>query len=78
MTAFVPHNSHYSIAVALNDMKRHKSALESHQRALQIRLKLYGECKCDTAESYRAIGVSQRAMKKLHSSIKVASICFKN
>jgi tetratricopeptide (TPR) repeat protein len=44
-------------------MKDYKSALESKQKALQIRLKLYGEDHSDTARSYNYIGVTQNEMK---------------
>ena len=36
------------------------SALQSHQRALAIRIKLFGEEHESTADSYRELGVTQR------------------
>ena len=35
------------------------SALQSHQRALAIRIKLFGEEHESTADSYRELGVTQ-------------------
>ena len=42
-------------------MKDYKTAIQSHQQALQIRLKLFGENHADTARSYREIGLTQHS-----------------
>jgi hypothetical protein len=44
-------------------MKDYKSALVSHQHALEIRLKLFGEDHPGTAESYDNIELVQDRMK---------------
>jgi tetratricopeptide (TPR) repeat protein len=51
-------------------MKDYKSALQSHQHALQIRLKLFGEDHSDTAASYNNIGVVQYEMKDYMSALE--------
>ena len=51
------------MGVTQYEMKVYKAALELHQHAVQIRLKLFGENHPDTAESYYSIGVTQHAMK---------------
>ena len=38
------------------------SALQSDQRALDIRVKLFGEEHSDTAQSYYSLGVTQHAL----------------
>ena len=43
-------------------MKEYESALQSHQQALNIQLKLHGDEHPDTA-SYYSIGLTQYAMK---------------
>jgi tetratricopeptide (TPR) repeat protein len=50
-------------------MEDYKSALDSHQHALQIRLKLLGEDHADTAESYYRIGVTQMWMEDYKSAL---------
>ena len=60
--------SYYS-SVTQCEMKDYKSALESHQHALQIRLKLFGEDHSDTALSYNSIGVTQCEMKDYKSAL---------
>ena len=46
------------------------SALESHQRALDKRLKLFGEEHQDTAQSYFNLGVTQHALGNFSSAIQ--------
>ena len=52
--------SYYNIGVAQHEMKDYKSALASHQHALQIRLRLFGENHADTARSYHEIRITHR------------------
>ena len=40
-------------------MHDNSAALQSHQRALDIQLKLFGEDHESTADSYRELGVTQ-------------------
>ena len=53
-------------------MKDYRSALESHQHALQIRLKLLllGEDYADIAESYDDIGDTQCEMEDYMSALE--------
>ncbi|CAB4031895.1 kinesin light chain-like [Paramuricea clavata] len=51
-------------------MNDYKSALESHQHALQIRLKLFGEDHSDTAANYDNIGDTQHEMKDYKSALE--------
>ena len=50
-------------------MEDYKSAIQSHQHAFQIRLKLFGENHADTARSYYSIGVTQNEMKDYKSAM---------
>ena len=43
-------------------MRDYNPALQSHQRALAIRIKLFGEEHESTADSYRQLGVTQNNM----------------
>ena len=58
------------LGVTQHEMKDYKSALQSHQRALNIRLKLHGDVHPDIADSYIAIGVTQREMKDYVSALQ--------
>ena len=51
-------------------MKNYESALQSHQQALDIRLKLHGDEHQDTAQSYYSIGVTQHEMKDYPSAFQ--------
>ena len=46
------------------------SALQSHQRALDIRVKLFGEEHPDTAQSYVYLGITQ-IRKNTHTQLRV-------
>ena len=46
------------------------SALQSHQRALDIRVKLFGEEHPDTAQSYVYLGITQNR-KNTHTQLRV-------
>ena len=41
------------------------AALQSHQRELAIRIKLFGEEHSETADSYRQVKITQDALRKL-------------
>ena len=43
-------------------MHDYTKAVQSHQRALAIRIKLYGEERESTADSYRQLDVTQHEM----------------
>ena len=62
-------------------MHDYSAALQSHQRALTIRLKLFGEDHECTADSYRALSVTQHNMHDycaaLHSQQRALTICLK-
>ena len=45
-------------------MHDYSAALESHQRALAIRLKLFGEEHAKTADSYSQVKITQEAQRK--------------
>ena len=51
-------------------MKNYESALQSHQQALNIRLKLHGEQDPDTASCYHNIGRTQHKMKDYPSALQ--------
>ena len=46
------------------------SALQSKQRALDIRVKLFGEEHADTAQSYFDLGVTQHALGNFSSALQ--------
>ena len=46
------------------------SALQSKQRALDIRVKLFGEEHPDTAQSYLNLGVTQHALGNFSSALQ--------
>ena len=46
------------------------SAFQSKQRALDIRVKLFGEEHLDTAESYLNLGVTQHALGNFSSALQ--------
>ncbi|MCG8404213.1 MAG: tetratricopeptide repeat protein, partial [Phycisphaerales bacterium] len=54
--------SYYSIGVTQHSLGDYKSALASQQRALNIRLKLFGEERASTADSYYGLGVIQDSL----------------
>ena len=62
-------------------MDDYTSALQSHQRALAIRIKVFGEEHERTADSYRQLGVTQYAMhdytSALQSHQRAFAICIK-
>ena len=67
-------DSYRDLGVTQNEMHDYTSALQSHQRALAIRIKLFGEEHESTADSYREIGVIQANMHDYTSALPSASI----
>ena len=62
-------------------MHDHKAALQCHQRALAIRIKLFGEEHESTADSYRELGVTQYQMHDYNTALqsyeRALAICMK-
>ena len=62
-------------------MHDYKAALQSHQRALAIRIKLFGEEHESTADSYRELGVTQYQMHDYNTALqsyeRALAICMK-
>ena len=62
-------------------MHDYSAALQSHQRALAIRIKLFGEEHESAADSYRELGVTQNNMHDysaaLQSHQRALAICIK-
>ena len=48
----------------------YKTALQSHQRALAIRTKLFGEDHASTADSYHSLGVTQHELGDYKSALQ--------
>ena len=51
-------------------MLDYNSALQSHQRALAIRVKLFGEKHESTTDSYKDLGVTQHKMHDYTSALQ--------
>ena len=51
-------------------MDDYSAALQSHQHALAIRLKLFGEEHESTADSYRQLGVTQDNMHDYSAALQ--------
>ena len=51
-------------------MHDYSAALQSHQRALAIRIKLFGEEHESTADSYRQLGVTQHNMHDYNAALQ--------
>ena len=58
-------------------MHDYSAALQSHQRALTIRLKLFGEDHESTADSYRQLGVTQTKAKLALAEVTSSTFCGK-
>ena len=57
-------DSYRGLGVTQYEMDDYTSALQSHQRALAIRSKVFGAGHEITADSYRQLGVTQNNMQK--------------
>ena len=55
-------------------MKDYKAALRSKQRALAIRIKLFGEEHESTAGSYRELGLTQHQTKDYRANLQSNSV----
>ena len=55
-------SSYFSLGETQHQMQGYKAALQSHQRALAIRIKLFGKEHESTADSYFSLGVTQHQM----------------
>ena len=51
-------------------MNEYKAALQSHQRALAICIKLFGEEHGSTADSYRELGATQHQMHEYKAALQ--------
>ena len=51
-------------------MHDYKAALQSHQRALTLRIKLFGEEHESTADSYMDLGVTQHQMHDYEAALQ--------
>ena len=54
----------------LHEMQNYSEALQSEQRALNIRVKLFGEEHSDTAQSYHSLGVTQQYLGDFTSALQ--------
>ena len=54
--------SYHSVGVAQHSLGYLTTALESHKRALEIRVKLLGEKHSETADSYHEVGGTQYSL----------------
>ena len=63
-------DSYYSLGNTQYKVDDFTSALESHQRALGIRLKLFGEKHASTADSYYSLGNTQYKMNDFASALE--------
>ena len=63
-------DSYHTLGVTQHDLGEFNSALESKQRALDIRRKLFGEDHRNTADSYHTLGVTQHDLGDLNSALE--------
>ena len=63
-------DSYFSLGVTQHEMKAYKAALQSHQRALEIRIKLFEEGHERTADCYFSLGVTQHEMKDYKAALQ--------
>ena len=64
-------HSYRELGVTHHGMHDYKAALQSHQRALGMRIKLFGEEHESTAHSYRTLGVTQHALHDYQAALQV-------
>ena len=55
-------DSYHSVGVTKHSLGNYTAALESHRRALDIRIKSFGEEHPKTADSYHSVGVPQHSL----------------
>ena len=57
-------DSYFNLGATQYQMHDYTSALQSHQRALAIRIEVFGTGHEITADSYKQLGVTQKNMQK--------------
>ena len=62
-------DSYHTLGVTQDDLGEFNSALESKQRALDIRRKLFGEDHPNTADSYHTLGLTQNNLGDFKSAL---------
>ena len=63
-------DSYHSLGVTQHSLGDFTSALQSHQRALDVRIKLLGEDHASTADSYHELGVTQNSLGDFTSALQ--------
>ncbi|XP_068752743.1 uncharacterized protein [Montipora capricornis] len=63
---------YHSLGVIQHSIGDLTSALQSKQRALDVRIKLFGEDHASTADSYHALGVTQHSLGDFSSALQSA------
>ena len=58
------------LRITQNELGDFKTALQSKQRALDIRIKLFGEEHRSTAVSYYSLGITQHELGDLKASVE--------
>ena len=67
--AFLAH-SYHSLGVTQHSLGDFTSAMQSAQRALDVRIKLLGEDHASTADSYHSLGVTQHSLGDFTSALQ--------
>ena len=60
---------YHSLGITQHSLGDFKAALQSHQRALDIRVKLFGEDHQSTADCYYSLGITQRKMGEFNAAV---------
>ena len=63
-------DSYYELGVTQHELGDFNSALESQQRALDIRLKLFGEDHPSTEDSHHSLGITHHELGDFHSALE--------
>ncbi|XP_068688869.1 uncharacterized protein [Montipora foliosa] len=71
VNAFLAHGYH-SLGVTQHSLGDFTSALQSAKRALQVRIKVFGEDHASTADSYHFLGVTQHSIGEFTSALQSA------
>ncbi|XP_068750729.1 uncharacterized protein [Montipora capricornis] len=69
VNAFLAHGYH-SLGVTQHSLGDFTSALQSAKRALQVRIKVFGEDHASTADSYHFLGVTQHSIGEFTSALQ--------
>ncbi|XP_068751516.1 uncharacterized protein [Montipora capricornis] len=67
--AFLAH-SYHSLGVTQHSLGDFTSAMQSHQRALDVRIKLFGEDHASIADSYHLLGVTEHSSGDFTSALQ--------